>query len=69
MRIRTRSKNGTLQRLKDRYYGHVDVLSYVGAYTLARHLQQRLPKYEKFFKAAAKEEQVDWRLLADRRHV
>ena len=26
-------KNGTLQRLKDRYYGHVDVLGYVGAYT------------------------------------
>jgi len=57
-------KNGTLQRLKDRYYGHVDVLGYVGAYTFAQHLQQRLPKYEKHFKASAKVEQVDWRLLA-----
>ncbi|KAB0529226.1 MULTISPECIES: membrane-bound lytic murein transglycosylase MltF [Pseudomonas] len=57
-------KNGTLQRLKDRYYGHVDVLGYVGAYTFAQHLQQRLPKYEKHFKASAKEEKVDWRLLA-----
>ena len=57
-------KNGTLQRLKDRYYGHVDVLGYVGAYTFAQHLQQRLPKYEKFFKDAAKKEQIDWRLLA-----
>lgn len=57
-------KNGTLQRLKDRYYGHVDVLGYVGAYTFAQHLQQRLPKYEKFFKDAAKEEKLDWRLLA-----
>ncbi|MBO5391579.1 MAG: membrane-bound lytic murein transglycosylase MltF, partial [Pseudomonas sp.] len=57
-------KNGTLQRLKDRYYGHVDVLGYVGAYTFAQHLQQRLPKYEKFFKEAAKKEQIDWRLLA-----
>ncbi len=57
-------KNGTLQRLKDRYYGHVDVLGYVGAYTFAQHLQQRLPKYEKFFKTSAKEEKVDWRLLA-----
>ncbi|MDZ5603481.1 membrane-bound lytic murein transglycosylase MltF [Pseudomonas sp. RP23018S] len=57
-------KNGTLQRLKDRYYGHVDVLGYVGAYTFAQHLQQRLPKYEKQFKATAKTEQVDWRLLA-----
>ncbi|MGE7991830.1 membrane-bound lytic murein transglycosylase MltF [Pseudomonas sp. NPDC089554] len=57
-------KNGTLQRLKDRYYGHVDVLGYVGAYTFAQHLQQRLPKYEKHFRASAKVEQVDWRLLA-----
>lgn len=57
-------KNGTLQRLKDRYYGHVDVLGYVGAYTFAQHLQQRLPKYEKHFKATSKVEQVDWRLLA-----
>lgn len=56
--------NGTLQRLKDRYYGHVDVLGYVGAYTFAQHLQQRLPKYEKFFKTSAKAEKVDWRLLA-----
>jgi membrane-bound lytic murein transglycosylase F len=58
------SKNGTLQRLKDRYYGHVDVLGYVGAYTFAQHLQERLPKYEKHFQASAKKEQVDWRLLA-----
>ncbi|NBA95455.1 membrane-bound lytic murein transglycosylase MltF [Pseudomonas sp. R5(2019)] len=57
-------KNGTLQRLKDRYYGHVDVLGYMGAYTFAQHLQQRLPKYEKHFKTSAKQEQVDWRLLA-----
>ena len=56
--------NGVLQRLKDRYYGHVDVLGYVGAYTFAQHLQQRLPRYEKHFKASAKVEGVDWRLLA-----
>ena len=43
-------KNGMLQRLKDRYYGHVDVLGYVGAYTFAQHLQERLPKYEKHFR-------------------
>jgi len=57
-------KNGELQRLKDRYYGHVDVLGYVGAYTFAQHLQQRLPKYQKHFEFSAKEEKVDWRLLA-----
>ncbi|RJG10258.1 membrane-bound lytic murein transglycosylase MltF [Pseudomonas cavernicola] len=57
-------QNGTLQRLKDRYYGHVDVLGYVGAYTFAKHLQQRLPRYEQHFRQTAKTREVDWRLLA-----
>jgi membrane-bound lytic murein transglycosylase F len=62
--IERAQKNGSLQRLKDRYYGHVDVLGYVGAYTFAKHLQQRLPRYEQFFRQAAQNNQVDWRLLA-----
>ena len=57
-------ENGSLQRLKERYYGHVDVLGYVGAYTFAKHLQQRLPRYEQQFKQAAEKHKVDWRLLA-----
>jgi membrane-bound lytic murein transglycosylase MltF len=57
-------QGGTLQRLKDRYYGHVDVLGYVGAYTFAQHLQQRLPRYERFFRETAQSNGVDWRLLA-----
>ena len=57
-------QNGTLQRLKNRYYGHVDVLGYVGAYTFAKHLQQRLPRYEGFFRKAAQTQNIDWRLLA-----
>lgn len=57
-------RNGTLQRLRERYYGHVDVLGYVGAYAFATHLQQRLPKYEKTFREVARQHGVDWRLLA-----
>jgi len=57
-------ENGSLQRLKERYYGHVDVLGYVGAYTFAKHLQQRLPRYERQFRQAAEKHKVDWRLLA-----
>lgn len=57
-------ENGSLQRLKDRYYGHVDVLGYVGAYTFAKHLQERLPRYEKEFRQASEKHKVDWRLLA-----
>ncbi|MBH3440104.1 membrane-bound lytic murein transglycosylase MltF [Pseudomonas luteola] len=57
-------QDNTLQHLKERYYGHVDVLGYVGAYTFAQHLQQRLPVYEKHFRKAAQQREVDWRLLA-----
>ncbi|MCJ8167859.1 membrane-bound lytic murein transglycosylase MltF [Atopomonas sediminilitoris] len=56
--------NGTLARLVDRFYGHVEKLGYVGAYTFAQHLQQRMPRYESFFRNAANEHSLDWRLLA-----
>lgn len=56
--------DGSIQQLKERYYSHADVLGYVGTYTFARHLQQRLPRYEAHFRKAAEEHQVDWRLLA-----
>ena len=54
----------TLQGLIERYYGHIDVLGYVGAYTFANHLQQRLPRYEQHFRQAATARKIDWRLLA-----
>ncbi|WP_120993793.1 membrane-bound lytic murein transglycosylase MltF [Stutzerimonas urumqiensis] len=57
-------ENGTLQRLRERYYGHVDFLGYVGAYAFARHLQERLPRYERTFRETAKKYGIDWRLLA-----
>ncbi len=57
-------QDGTLERLHERYYGHVDVLGYVGAYAFAQHLQQRLPRYEKVFRETGRKHGVDWRLLA-----
>jgi membrane-bound lytic murein transglycosylase F len=57
-------KEGFLQRLSERYYGHLEVLGFVGANTFAKHLQQRLPRYEQQFRLAADEYRIDWRLLA-----
>ena len=57
-------RDKTLQELTERYYGHIDVLGYVGAYTFANHLQQRLPRYEQDFRKAADAHKIDWRLLA-----
>lgn len=56
--------DGLIDALVERYYGHLDVMGYVGAKAFARHLQQRLPKYEAMFRQYADEYGLDWRLLA-----
>lgn len=57
-------KNGTLKQLIERHYGYVDRLDFVETRTFNRHVENRLPEYEKLFKAAADENEMDWRLLA-----
>jgi membrane-bound lytic murein transglycosylase F len=57
-------RDGTLKALKERFFGHVDKLTYHGAHSFAKHLQQRLPRYEKYFREASRKHQIDWRLLA-----
>jgi membrane-bound lytic murein transglycosylase F len=56
--------DGTLSQIRDRYYGHKEELNYVGVQLFLRHIRNRLPKYEKHFKASAKKYDIDWRLLA-----
>lgn len=56
--------DGTLDQLIERFYGHSDVLDYVGARAFARHMQQRLPRFETYFRQAADQYALDWRLLA-----
>ncbi len=56
--------DGLIDTLVERYYGHLDMMGYVGAKAFARHLQQRLPKYEALFRQYADEYGLDWRLLA-----
>jgi len=57
-------KDDTLQSLLEKHYGHVNNLNYVGNCTFRRHIKNRLPRYEQYFKAAAKQHNLDWRLLA-----
>lgn len=56
--------NGTLDQLVERFYGHSDVLDYVGARAFARHMQGRLPRFETLFRQAGDQYALDWRLLA-----
>jgi membrane-bound lytic murein transglycosylase F len=57
-------KNGELTRLVKRNYGHVRRYDYAGTPTYLRHVQFRLPRFQPLFENAAKDYEMDWRLLA-----
>ncbi|MGQ7243271.1 membrane-bound lytic murein transglycosylase MltF [Salinicola sp. V024] len=57
-------RNGTLDELVGRYFGHDDYLEYVGARLFIRHVGNRLPRFLPYFKEAARDTGFDWRLLA-----
>jgi peptidoglycan lytic transglycosylase F len=57
-------ENGELTRMIERNYGHVEDFDYVGTKIFRRHIEKRLPTYLEFFEEAAKEHDVDWRLIA-----
>jgi membrane-bound lytic murein transglycosylase F len=57
-------KNGRLEQLRERYYGHIEQLDYVGTRLYTRHVKQVLPEFRPLFQKAAKLYKLDWRLLA-----
>jgi membrane-bound lytic murein transglycosylase F len=57
-------KDKTLAQLIEKHYGHADTLNYVDNCTFRQHRKSRLPLYQKYFAAAAKQYKIDWRLLA-----
>lgn len=57
-------KNGELNRMIERAYGHTEDFDYVGTKIFMRHIETRLPKYLPLFEEAAIENDVDWRLIA-----
>lgn len=56
--------NSELERLRDRYFGHVEQVDYFGAVALATHVESRLPRFRPYFEEAARQHDLDWRLLA-----
>ena len=57
-------KNGTLEQLIERYYGHTDRLNFVDKRTFRRHIAMRLPDLVDHFKEAAEVTGIEWELLA-----
>jgi membrane-bound lytic murein transglycosylase F len=60
-KIRT---NGALNRLMDRYYGHINRIQPVDSEVLLEKMQSELPKLRPFFHEAQRLTDIDWRILA-----
>ncbi len=57
-------KDGTLEQLLERHYGHVGDFDYVGTRRYLSHINTRLPPLRALFETAGDETGLDWRLLA-----
>lgn len=55
---------GRLASILDTYYGNTDRFDYIQARVFIEHIETRLPQYRHWFREAASEVGVDWRLLA-----
>ena len=57
-------EDGLLERITDRYLGHIRRLTQGDIINFIESMEQSLPKLRSFFQAAQAETDVDWRLLA-----
>lgn len=55
---------GFLSEVRERFYGHLNQLDYVGAKRFQRQTDKHLHKYDDLFQKAADDNKLDWRLLA-----
>ncbi|MFC5300800.1 membrane-bound lytic murein transglycosylase MltF [Azospira restricta] len=56
--------DGTLARLTDRYFGHVERLGQIDVVRFIERMRTLLPRYRGEFEAAEASTGIDWRLLA-----
>ena len=56
--------SGEMDRLKDRYFGHVDRLTQADSVRFIERMRTVLPQYRSLFHAAQVSTGIDWRLLA-----
>jgi len=55
---------GKMAELRDFYYSYLNIFDYYDTKVFHKRMKSRLPKYEKYFKEAAKKYDVPWPLLA-----
>lgn len=56
--------SGLIQQIRERYYGTIKQLNYVGTQLYMKHILERLPDYRDAFEKAGELNGIDWRLLA-----
>jgi membrane-bound lytic murein transglycosylase F len=62
--LRRVSKDGTLARLRDRYFGHVERLRQGDIVGFIERIRTLLPQYRAMFQTAQASTGIDWRVLA-----
>jgi membrane-bound lytic murein transglycosylase F len=60
----TIEENGRLRSLLNKHYGHANTVSNLGSRTFAKKIRDTYPKYEELIKDIARQEGIDWALLA-----
>jgi membrane-bound lytic murein transglycosylase F len=58
------NQQGKMTQLKDHYYSYILFFDYYNTKMFYKRMKSRLPKYEKYFKYAAKKFDIPWTLLA-----
>ena len=57
-------QDGGMDRMKDRYFGHISRLTQADTGRFIERMNSVLPKYQRFFYSAQLETGIDWRVLA-----
>ena len=60
----SRESDGTLELLRERFFGHSRIVSRIGSHTFSRNMRSKLPEYRPLIEEVAREYQMDWHLLA-----
>lgn len=57
-------QSGEMAKLKDKYYGHINIFNYYNTVVFHKRIKSRLPKYKKYFQEAGKQNGISWIYLA-----
>ncbi|MEE4143355.1 MAG: membrane-bound lytic murein transglycosylase MltF [Halieaceae bacterium] len=57
-------EDGTLEQLRDQYFGHTAGISRISSHTFNQNMRSTLPQYKGLIQQVAREYQMEWQLLA-----